>query len=59
VDEKKVYPLLDDLLASKLASAFWFCGVVGGTLVMLAVMSLLRKKPTVSSLDLSSLLCQP
>jgi len=46
VDIKKVYPLLGDLLASKLHSAFWFWGVAGGTLVMLAVMSSLRQKPT-------------
>jgi hypothetical protein len=39
------YKLLGDLLASRLRSALWFWATAGGTLVMLAILSLLKQKP--------------
>jgi len=44
-DTHKTYKLLGDLLASRLHSALWFWGTAGGTLVMLAILSLLKQPP--------------
>ncbi|KDQ49925.1 hypothetical protein JAAARDRAFT_42529, partial [Jaapia argillacea MUCL 33604] len=39
------FTLLGDLFSSRLHPAFWFWGVAGGTLMMLAIMSLLKQRP--------------
>ncbi|KIM79007.1 hypothetical protein PILCRDRAFT_10666 [Piloderma croceum F 1598] len=41
-----VFTMLGDLLALRLHSAFWFWGTAGATLMMLAILSLLKQKPT-------------
>ncbi|KAF8882722.1 hypothetical protein BD779DRAFT_913545 [Infundibulicybe gibba] len=45
VDPNSVFTLLGDLITSRLQSAFWFWGVAGGSLIILASMSLMLRKP--------------
>jgi len=44
-DTHTTYKVLGDLFASRLHSALWFWATAGGTLVMLAILSLLKQKP--------------
>ncbi|KDQ49926.1 hypothetical protein JAAARDRAFT_613920 [Jaapia argillacea MUCL 33604] len=45
LDTDEDFILLGELFSSRLHPAFWFWGVSGGTLIMIAVMSLLKQRP--------------
>jgi len=44
--ESTAYDLFGELIASRLKAAFWFWGVAGGTLIMLAILNWIQRRPS-------------